>query len=61
MQHQFPEGFKPINIEAYDGTTDPAIWIEDFLLQIHMVRGDGLQRHQIPSPKAKRTSMTLVE
>ena len=23
MDHQIPEGFKPINIESYDGTTDP--------------------------------------
>ena len=23
MDHEFPEGFKPINIESYDGTTDP--------------------------------------
>ena len=36
MEHQFPEGFKPVNIESYDGTTDPAVWIEDFLLHIHM-------------------------
>ena len=42
MQHQFPEGFKPVNIEAYDGTTDPAVWIEDFLLHIHMAHGDDL-------------------
>ena len=42
MQHQFPEGFKPVNIEQYDGTTDPAVWIEDFLLHIHMARGDDL-------------------
>ena len=42
MQHQFPEGFKPINIEPYDGTTDPAVRIEDFLLHIHMARGDDL-------------------
>ena len=31
MDHQIPEGFKPVNIESYDGTTDPAVWIEDFL------------------------------
>ena len=42
MQHQFPEGFKPVNIESYDGTTDPAVWIEDFLLRIHMALGDDL-------------------
>ena len=31
MDHEFPEGFKLVNIESYDGTTDPAVWIEDFL------------------------------
>ena len=25
MDHQIPEGFKPMNIESYDGTTDPAV------------------------------------
>ena len=35
MEHEFLEGFKPVNIESYDGTTDPAVWIEDFLLHIH--------------------------
>ena len=34
MDHQIPEGFKPVNIESYDGTTDPAVWIEDYLLHI---------------------------
>ena len=42
MQHQFPKGFKPVNNESYDGTTYPVVWIEDFLLHIHMVRGDDL-------------------
>ena len=28
MDHQIPEGFKPVNIESYDGTTDPAAWTE---------------------------------
>jgi hypothetical protein len=42
MEHEFPDGFKPINIESYDGTTDPAVWIEDFLLHIHLARGDDL-------------------
>ena len=36
MDDQIPEGFKPVNIESYDGTTDPAVWIDDFLLHIHM-------------------------
>ena len=43
MEHEFPEGFKLVNIESYDGTTDPAVWIEDFLLHIHMARGDDLR------------------
>ena len=42
MEHQFLEGFKLVNIESYDGTTDPAVWIEDFLLHIHMARSDDL-------------------
>ena len=40
MGHDFLEGFKLVNIESYDGTTDPAVWIEDFLLHIRMARGD---------------------
>ena len=31
-----------MNIEPYDGTTDPAVWIEDFLLHIRMARDDDL-------------------
>ena len=27
VDHQIPEGFKPVNIESYDGTTDPAAMI----------------------------------
>ena len=42
MDHQIPEGFIPVNIESYDGTTDPAVWIKDYLLHIHMGRGDDL-------------------
>ena len=42
MEYEFPEGFKPVNIEPYNGTTDPAVWIEDFFLHIHMARGDDL-------------------
>ena len=42
MEHEFLEGFKPVNIKLYDGTTDPVVWIEDFLLHIHMARGDDL-------------------
>ena len=25
LNHEFPEGFKPVNIEAYNGTTDPGV------------------------------------
>src|SRR3954470_10424290 len=42
MDHQIPEGFKLVNIESYDGTTDPAVWIGDYLLHIHMAHGDDL-------------------
>ena len=31
-----------MNIEAYDGTTYPGVWIEDFILHIHMARGDDI-------------------
>ena len=42
LDHEFPEGFKPVNMESYDGTTDPAEWIKYFILHIHMARGDDL-------------------
>ena len=42
MEHEFLEGFKPVNIERYDGTTDPVVWIEDFFLHIHTARGGDL-------------------
>ena len=42
LDHEFTKGFKPVNIEAYDGTTDPRVWIEDFIIHIHMARGDDL-------------------
>ena len=42
LDYEFPAGFKPVNIEAYDGTTDPGVWIEDYILHIHMARGDDL-------------------
>ena len=42
MGHEFLEGFEPVNIEPYDGTTDPVVWIEDFLIHIHMAHGDDL-------------------
>ena len=42
LDHEFPEGFKPVNIEEYDGTTDPGDWIEDLILHILMARGDDL-------------------
>ena len=42
LDHEFPAGFKPVNIEAYVGMTHPAVWIEDFILHIHKARGDDL-------------------
>ena len=38
MDHKILEGFKPVNIKSYNGTTDLAVWIEDYLLHIHMAR-----------------------
>ena len=42
LDHEFPAGFKPVNIEPYDRTTDPGVWIEDYILHIHMAREDDL-------------------
>lgn len=42
LDHEFPEGFKPVNIEAYDEMIDPTLWIEYFILHIHMAREDDL-------------------
>ena len=42
MEQQFPKGFKPVNIESYDGMTYPAVWIEDFLFHIHLACGEDL-------------------
>ena len=42
LDHGFLEGFKPVNIEVNDGTTNLGVWIEDFILRIHMARGDDL-------------------
>ena len=60
MDHQIPEGFKPINIESYDGTTDPAIWIKDYLLHIHMARGDDFHAIKYLPLKLKRTISALA-
>ena len=48
LDHEFPEGFKPVNIEAYDGTTYPGVWIEDIILHIHMAHGDDLHAINLP-------------
>ena len=42
-----------MNIEAYDGTTDPRVWIEDFILHIHMAHGDDLHAIKYLSLKLK--------
>ena len=56
MDHEFLEGFKPVNIESYDGTTDPVVWIEDFLLHIHMAHGDDLHTIKYLRLKLKGTA-----
>lgn len=42
MKYQFPVGFKPTNINQYDGTMDSAVWIEDFLMVVHIAGADDL-------------------
>ena len=61
MDHEFPEGFKPVNIESYDGTIDPAVWIEDFFLHIHMACGDDLHTIKYPPTKTQGTGSALAE
>ena len=61
LDHEFPEGFKPVNIEAYDGTTDHGVWIEDFILHIHMARGDDLHAIKYLPLKIEGTISALVE
>ena len=61
MDHEFPEGFKPVNIESYDGTIDPTVWIEDFILHVHMARGDDLHAIKYLPLKAQRASSALVK
>ena len=56
MDHEFPEGFKLVNIESYDGTTDPALWIEDFILHIRMAREDDLHAIKYLPLKLKASS-----
>lgn len=53
LDHEFPKGFQPVSIEAYDGTTDPAVWIVAFILHIHMARGDDLHAIKYPPLKLK--------
>lgn len=42
MAHQFPTGFKLINIERYDGSTDLAVWIEVYILVVHVSNGNDI-------------------
>ena len=51
MDYQIPEGFKPVNIESYDGTTDHAVGVVDHSDHIHMARGDDVC-YQIPPTQA---------
>ena len=50
-----------MNIESYDGTTDPAVWIEDFLLHIHMASGDDLHAIKYLPLKLKGPARYLIE
>ena len=50
MDHQIPEGFKPVNIESYDGTTDPAVWITIKYLPLKL---KGPARHWLNSLPAE--------
>ena len=56
MNNEFPEGFKPVNIESYDGTTDPVVLFEDFLLHIHMAHDDDLDTIKYLPLKLKGTA-----
>src|SRR4051812_38044839 len=40
-----------------DGTTDPAVWIEDYLLHIHIARGDDLHAIKYLPLKLKGPAM----
>lgn len=42
MEHGFPSGFKPMNIEQYDSSTNPYVWIKDYTLAVHIARGNDL-------------------
>ena len=50
-----------MNIESYDGTTNPAVWIEDFLLHIQMARGDDLHAIKYLPLKLKGRSWENLE
>ena len=56
LDHEFPAGFKPVNIEAYDGITEPGVCIEDYILHIHMARGDDLHAIKYLPLKLKGTA-----
>ena len=60
LDYEFPVGFKPVSIEAYDGTTDLGVWIEDYILHIHMARGDGLHAIKYLPRQAQRASPALA-
>lgn len=56
VAHPFPPNFKLTNSERYDGTTDPAIWISDYILAIQVANGDDYHA----SRSRWRTAMTIM-
>lgn len=42
MAQKFPTGFKLINVVKYDGSTDPSLWLEDYILVVHVADGNDL-------------------
>ena len=48
------------HISNNDGTTDPVVWIEDFLLHIHMARGDDLHAIKYLPLKHKGVAQHLL-
>ena len=60
MDHEFLEGFKPVNIEPYDVTTDPAVWIEIFFSTFTWPTA-MTTCHQVPPTKTQETGSALDE
>lgn len=41
VTHPCPPNFKIMNCEKYDGTTNPVIWIGDYILAVQVVNGNN--------------------